>query len=662
MSLVPYREDSVILDDPNSKSLVILNPSVGSLKVYQQIYNSNNKRRSKNNRHDDQLPNGSSIASFVCPGCGTEIDPTIAIENLANDSLNENNDSASATGRNKKRNRSISSNSLHVSQFNLSKKYFKLLENSHRRLALEDIPTQDMIGFNVEAGCYIDDNTFFIPADLFTPGYFHKFFKTLELLGRGARGSVFKVVHQMGNIELGVFALKKIPIGNDIVWFEKCIREVKALSSITHESPNLITYNHVWLEMDTACGLVRMIDGNSSDTVEKIPCIFILQQYCDGGNLEDVILRDVFKKFPELGSIEERKMLFKLNKDRKANGGQLKGMCTVQIISIIKNIANGLQELHGIGLIHRDLKPSNCLLLHKFSNDYSTTLNENYISFPTVVIGDLGECQISGECRSGTGATGTLEFTAPEVIITGTLSENNSPAQDYNEYTYASDMYSLGMILYFIIFGGLPFESDLEIIELKDKIKHTQFSRENLIFKHQSMNLNEINHELFDIMINLLNIEPAARATASEVSTLLEELSSKHSPPDIFKKDTTSVVFGNTPTEILDEDISLCPKQKLTISYKIKPTNRSLTYISSSRTQKSLLVFRTLCFITDMLLSLFVVVYSPPGSISSHLAILTLGVGFKTPTKSHHYILIVLTLIALNTFLSDYFHLLMSII
>lgn len=106
-------------------------------------------------------------------------------------------------------------------------------------------------------------------------------------------------------------------------WFNKCIREVKALSSLTHKSANLITYNHVWLEMDSSVGFVRSIDGSQSDSQEEIPCIFILQQYCSGGNLEDCILRKVFNRFSDTESPEERKKNLELARKITVNQEKL---------------------------------------------------------------------------------------------------------------------------------------------------------------------------------------------------------------------------------------------------------------------------------------------------------------------------------------------------
>lgn len=475
MSLVPYREGSVILGDPNSRSLVIVNPSSGSLEFYRKVYKT---EPAGPEDHGDVKPRRYSIASYVCPRCGTEIHPRFPLDELNEDGSN------------------IQADEKILHGMSLSRKYFHLLGNSHKTSESSSSMLPPPHGFS-------------IPQELFIPGYFRKFFKILSLLGNGARGSVFKVVHKIGDIDLGIFALKKIPIGNDMIWFQKCIREVKALSSLTHMSANLITYNHVWLEMEAACGLVRTLDGKESNDTQDIPCIFILQQYCSGGNLENFILKDVFHKLDDVQSAGERKRLFRF---KKTHSNIPLGLSTEQIVHTMRDIARGIHELHDIGIIHRDLKPSNCLLLEKYKVEIPIEEFQ-----PTIVIGDLGECQKDGEYRSATGATGTLEFTAPELII-------SRKTVDYKEYSFASDIYSLGMICYFVVFGELPFEPQMEIKDLKLRIKNSHFNKEALLEKHRFLGLTPIDYRIFELMELLLSRDYDIRPSAEEVESILDAI------------------------------------------------------------------------------------------------------------------------------------------
>ena len=578
MSLIPYQEGSVVLSDPSSRSLVIVNPSSGSLEFFRRVSNTGIEGREPSG---DLKQRRISIASYVCPQCGTEIHPRLPLDDQeGQDSGNGN----SSRG------------------MNLSRKYFHLLEDNHKA--------------NDQDGSLLPPpHQSFIPPELFIPGYFRKFFQVLSLLGSGARGSVFKVVHKIGDIQLGVFALKKIPIGNDMAWFQKCIREVKALSSLTHLSANLITYNHVWLEMDTACGLVRTLDGKQSDTVENIPCIFILQQYCSGGNLEDFILKDVFHKFPDFQSPEERKRLFKYC--RTHNDNHL-GLSTEQIVHIMRDIARGIHELHDIGIIHRDLKPSNCLLLNKYPG--GTPLEEFY---PTVVIGDLGECQKDGESRTATGATGTLEFTAPELIIMA----SNKHA-DYNEYSFASDIYSLGMICYFVVFGQLPFEPQMEMKDLKQRIMSCQFEKESLLKKHLSLGLKPIDTRIFDLMEMLLCRNMNHRPCAKEVELFLDEL------------------WLGLDLEVLAKDLESENEEHVEddSNHSFHSVSESKFADPDSQQQSTIPWKKVLCICINMIVAVSITYQSPGRSILAYSSLVLLGISIQTSLGNQKWILTTIAL------------------
>ncbi|CCE64767.1 hypothetical protein TPHA_0I02660 [Tetrapisispora phaffii CBS 4417] len=701
MSLVPYREDSLILDDPHSNSIMILNPSVGSVRFYQQLYSShlhtNNTSednfdiekvnyfpRQKASRDTFQF---NPISTFRCPQCGTEIDPIVRFENVGNNNKpnqKSSNDDFHVDSNTHSKSKATSS---HSAYFNLSKQYFNLLESSHKRLRLQEISYKDdeLISDISEIS---SKSPFFIPDDLFIPGYFRKFFNTIDLLGRGARGSVFKVVHKIGSIELGLFALKKIPIGNDSLWFEKCIREVKALNSITHETVNLITYNHVWLEMERSNGLVRTVAGDSiSQGEEMIPCLFILQQYCPGGNLEEVIQNKVFQKSNEFTTNAERKKIFKLERARKnSNVTRQLGLSTIQITDIIRNIANGLKELHDLGLIHRDLKPSNCLLVHEYEQnlpDIDPKDSNNEWHFPPIVIGDLGESQVFGESRSATGATGTLEFTAPEVIIPGEVNTNPNfgSIDSYNEYSYSSDIYSLGMILYFIIFGELPFGIDLELPQLKSSIINLKtFDKDSLIKKHVEMNLKPINYNIFNLMLLLISKDPNNRPKASEIDELLDiilqgnkgnhHVSVSHNGDLKDEEGDVSITTESRSKQqrSATSTIQAMPvnneRQMITVNYRIKPAANNISYSTSKSLFK---MFKDVSLTSSIILIessivYFVTSYSSPNSISQLISCILWGLSIKRSLKIQSLILLLQLAMLLNVFYSDYTQFLLTIL
>ena len=99
------------------------------------------------------------------------------------------------------------------------------------------------------------------------------------------------------------------------------------------------------------------------------------------------------------------------------------------IISYVKQVADALQYAHESKLIHRDIKPENMLVGRR---------NE-------ILLGDFGIATIARTSRSDTGQemAGTAAYMAPEQI--------------QGHPRYASDQYSLGIVVYEWLGGDRPF-------------------------------------------------------------------------------------------------------------------------------------------------------------------------------------------------------------
>ncbi len=104
-----------------------------------------------------------------------------------------------------------------------------------------------------------------------------------------------------------------------------------------------------------------------------------------------------------------------------------------QAIPIAKQICEGLSEAHRLGVVHRDLKPQN-VMVDEGGN---------------ARIMDFGIAR-SLESKGITGAgvmVGTPEYMSPEQV-------------EGKEAGQSSDIYSLGVILYEMVTGRVPFEGD----------------------------------------------------------------------------------------------------------------------------------------------------------------------------------------------------------
>lgn len=363
----------------------------------------------------------------TCPNCGREFE------------IDQHHHSESNNKPRMEQGLTTSRPGEHTGDSYIDSNYFRLLGSSSNS-GISKIEDDEEIEPNDELGHNL-------PQSLFTQGYLDKFFKTQELLGRGARGSVYKVEHILNGISLGFFALKKITIGDDYKWLLKVLREVTMLCKISFNNRNLVNYNHVWLEVSSI-----------NEFGPKIPCAFILQQYCSGGNLEDFILN---LTNPVLKPNELKKWKLK-HKNTRLKGRLL---TNEEILIIFQQIVEGVSELHKNHIIHRDLKPSNCLLSKPYIKDFTKPSEPDLSQIPTILVSDFGESQLEGEKRTATGSTGTLEYTAPELL------EING-SKRIPQFNKKTDIYSLGMILFFISFGKLPYEHTSEEFEiLKNEIE-----------------------------------------------------------------------------------------------------------------------------------------------------------------------------------------------
>ena len=143
------------------------------------------------------------------------------------------------------------------------------------------------------------------------------------------------------------------------------------------------------------------------DIFENIDYIYIIMEYCPGGDL--------------FSYLEQRK--FKISEERAA--------------IIMNKICEAVFYFQSyFGVIHRDLKPENVLLTS--SSDDSD-----------IRILDFGLSKISTPNEKCTEPYGTLTYCAPEIILD----------EPYNKEV---DMWSIGVMTYLMISGRLPFNGEDE--------------------------------------------------------------------------------------------------------------------------------------------------------------------------------------------------------
>ena len=276
--------------------------------------------------------------------------------------------------------------------------------------------------------------------------------------------------------------------------------EVQLLQGLSH--PNLVSYRHVWLE-----------DVKLNRFSPSVPCAFILQQYCNSGDL----LHYIVGTNPAAATSKEQ---LKEQMRRRSRGqldrpdlrpGQRK-LAFEEIYSFFKDITSGLAHLHASNYIHRDLKPSNCLL-HKDGNEFRC------------LISDFGEVQPENVVRKSTGSTGTISYCAPEVLKQDKIGR-------YGNFTTKSDIFSLGMILYFMCFGRLPYKSADSI---QEEFEDMDLLRAEIStwsgFQDERKERPELPNQLYDFLKRLLAIDPANRPSANDILHAIRTEKGLDNPP-----------------------------------------------------------------------------------------------------------------------------------
>lgn len=160
--------------------------------------------------------------------------------------------------------------------------------------------------------------------------------------------------------------------------------------------------------------------------------------------------------------------------------------------AVVRVLVHSVQYLHSKNVVHRDIKPENLLFREKVSPDEPL-----WKAAPNLVLSDFGLSKIMDPEKFATfTCLGTPGYIPPEVILK-------------SGHGTSADMWSIGVLTYFLLAGCTPFDADSSSDEVAN-ILDGQFSFEPVEI------WGSISEFAKDFISSLLVVDPTKRLSATE--------------------------------------------------------------------------------------------------------------------------------------------------
>jgi serine/threonine protein kinase len=218
-------------------------------------------------------------------------------------------------------------------------------------------------------------------------------------------------------------------------------------------------------EAEMLCSLRHRCITRLTDIFQDQSNVFLVMEMCVGGDLFDRIMEMEHGRYPE-------------EKARQC----------------MRNILDGLCYLHSKGVAHRDIKPENILLCSKHDD-------------VNIKISDFGLAKrVDATSRLRT-IVGTPIYYAPEI------SRCLGAVAGLAEYSVEADMWSLGVLLYALLFGRLPWQLE-DIHAYEARVKLGQPCSRVVTFPCDLVHT--VSATALDLITKLLIEQPSMRLTAEQ--------------------------------------------------------------------------------------------------------------------------------------------------
>ena len=221
-------------------------------------------------------------------------------------------------------------------------------------------------------------------------------YRIASMLGQGGMGMVYRAAHARLGRKVAIKVLRRDMVQKKEI-VARFFNEARAVNEIGH--PNIVD-------------IIDFVEDYDADP----PLVYMVMELLEGQDLRGRITR--------AGAMDPD-----------------------EAVSIALQVCNALIAVHKVRILHRDLKPDNIFLIKPREFDEEFEQHHG----PLVKLLDFGVARAFGERERdnitdpGT-AIGTPEYMAPEQVLGRELDNR-------------TDIYALGMVLYEMLTGNVPFTS-----------------------------------------------------------------------------------------------------------------------------------------------------------------------------------------------------------
>ncbi|CAK4083492.1 unnamed protein product [Aphanomyces euteiches] len=160
-----------------------------------------------------------------------------------------------------------------------------------------------------------------------------------------------------------------------------------------------------------------------------------------------------------------------------------------QVRHIVMLVAQGIVYIHSLNIVHRDIKPEN-ILLHKNSIKLADFGLAKRITDP------------SGQFQKG---CGTPEYAAPELLYG-------------RPYGTRSDLFSLGVVIYVLLFGNFPFTvASAAALQRLERFTEGEDVRDMSCLSPSNPAWKTVSPEAQQVLLGLLVVDPNERMSATDL-------------------------------------------------------------------------------------------------------------------------------------------------